>query len=131
MRELLIAIGIFILLVTVFILCTTGCTTRPVIVTTDEHIIEASRSADILRASNEFVGELHRFIAADVGRIRELALAGQGGIREALFILDEYDALFAAVIGRIAKLERIIGSGATAESQVFEDGDNWKHPFLD
>ena len=85
-----------------------GCGTRPIVITTDEAIVAATRSVDQLAAINDRVGKLLQW--AD-SRIEGLIGEAIGGIDDAFRLLDEYDEFVSELIGRIAELRYLVGGG--------------------
>lgn len=110
-RKFFRLIGIIIIIGTIGF---TGCATRPVVITSDEHLVAAAWSAERLAELSGRIGDTLEFAAGEIERIGELARDAGGGIALALRLLDEYDEFVQSLIRRIADLDDIIARGNDA-----------------
>ena len=130
MREkihFILACG-FCIFVFVFL---TGCTTRPVVIGTDEHIVAAQVSTARLQRANDLSRDALDFASITNRLITESARAGQGGIDTALELLGRYDSFVQSLVARIRELELATregtGEGENEKQNIISVGN----PFLD
>jgi len=108
----------WVVIISVLSVVFAGCATRPVVITSDEYIIAAQRSADRLADVSARIGDTLEFAATEVGRIRELAGGASGGIADALLLLDAYDEFVFSLIARIAELRDAVTYGEGEETEI-------------
>jgi len=104
---------VFAGIVIAFCLVVMGCGTRPVVVTTDDAIIGAQRSAYKLQAIHEGLGSILQIHDTWIRKSIGDAIAG---IDRAFVLLDEYDLFVQSLIARVRELYTLISIGETEET---------------
>ena len=106
---------VFVGIVIAFCLAIMGCGTRPIVITTDDAVIGAQRSADKLQAIHDGLGSILQFHDS---WIRDSIGDAIAGIDHAFVLLDEYDEFVLGLIRAVADLRSEIqsGTGQTGEA---------------
>jgi hypothetical protein len=103
-----------------------SCTiSRPIVITGEQYIIAAQRSADRLAELSDRIGDTLEFASGEVDRIRGLADGATAGIALAIRLLDEYDDFVYELINRIAELNDLIARG---DDETTEDAEGVADP---
>jgi len=104
---------VFVGIVIAFCLAIMGCGTRPIVITTDDAVIGAQRSADKLQAIHDGLGSILQFHDS---WIRDSIGDAIAGIDHAFVLLDEYDLFVQNLIARVRELYTLISIGETEEA---------------
>ena len=97
-----------------FCLAVMGCGTRPIVITTDDAVIGAQRSAGKLQAIHDGLGSILQFHDS---WIRDSIGDAIAGIDHAFALLDEYDLFVQSLIARVRELYALISIGETEETE--------------
>jgi len=98
MREALVAIGVIILLGTIFVLCSIGCKSGPV--AGDESLVEARIINAVNAERNRWTKELSQHLTDGLGEIDQRVDAVGGNFEQVVFAAREYRQFILTTLDR-------------------------------